>query len=104
MWEFQLNSSKKKSFKVLPEEKVVLASHTQTILDALISQGIEIDHSCGGFGTCGTCRVVVVAGLDQLGPRNEVEQEIATDRSFKDEERLCCQNKVVEGLIIKKPY
>lgn len=93
----------KLSFRVLPEDIEVQASQKQTILEALLEAHIEIDHSCGGMGSCGTCRVFVIKGLEQLGPRNELEKEIAEDRNFSVEERLSCQNLVVMGLLLKKP-
>lgn len=93
----------KLSFRVLPEDIEVQASQKQTILEALLEAHIEIDHSCGGMGSCGTCRVFVIKGLELLGPRNELEKEIAEDRNFSVEERLSCQNLVVMGLLLKKP-
>jgi ferredoxin len=92
------------SIEILPDQKIVQASQGQTILDALLDNEIEIDHSCGGMGSCGTCRIFVQQGLEQFEPRNEVEQDIADDRQFAENERLCCQNLVKPGLILKKPY
>lgn len=89
--------------KILPEEIDVPASHTDTILEALLEAEIEIDHSCGGMGTCGTCRVFVEKGLEKFGPRNEPESEIAQDRQFAENERLACQNFVKDGLVLRKP-
>jgi len=91
------------SIEILPEQKIVQASQGQTILDALLENEIEIDHSCGGMGSCGTCRIFVQKGLEQFEARNEVEQEIADDRQFSENERLSCQNLVKPGLVLKKP-
>lgn len=91
------------SFQVLPEDIEVQASQKQTILEAILNAHIELDHSCGGMGSCGTCRVYIMSGLELLGPRDELETEIAEDRKFAIEERLACQNKVVKGLILRKP-
>lgn len=86
----------------LPEDRIVEASHKDpSILEAALRAGIEIDHSCGGNGTCGTCLVTVEKGLELLGPRDELEQEMAEDRHFSTNERLCCQNKPVNGLVLK---
>lgn len=63
----------------------------ESLLEALLRQGIEIDHSCGGMGSCGTCRVQVTEGLGDLPSRNRVEAEMAEDRGFTDDERLSCQ-------------
>ncbi len=98
-----IDSKNKLSFRILPEDIEVQASQKQTILDALLSAHIDINHSCGGMGSCGTCRVYVVKGLELLGPSNEVEKEIAEDRKFSVEERLSCQNFVRNGLVLKKP-
>jgi ferredoxin len=91
------------SFKILPDNKNVSASQGTTILKALRSAKIEIASSCDGMGTCGTCRVFVENGLEKLGPRNEIENEFAQERSFKDNERLSCQCLVQEGLVLRKP-
>jgi 2Fe-2S ferredoxin len=88
-------------YLVLPERKIVEASHGQTILDSLLKAKIPIDHTCGGFGTCGTCRVHVVKGIEKFALRNEIEAKMAEDRGFAPEERLACQNEVCEGLEIE---
>ena len=90
-------------YLVLPERKIVEASHGQTILDSLLKAKIPINHTCGGFGTCGTCRVKVTKGIEKLPTRNDIENEIAQDRGFVSEERLACQNEVCEGLEIERP-
>jgi ferredoxin len=91
------------SFRVFPEEKTVYASHGQTILDAILSADLEIDHTCGGMGTCGTCRVFVEQGLDSFQEPGEIESEIRNQRGFAHNERLCCQNLAAPGLILRKP-
>lgn len=91
------------SFTVLPENIVVQASHETTILEALLNADIEIDHSCGGMGTCGTCRVFVEKGLEDFAPPDLAEREIIEDRKFNINERLCCQNYVKQGLVLRKP-
>ncbi|MBO9667998.1 MAG: (2Fe-2S)-binding protein [Bdellovibrio sp.] len=74
-----------------------------SILEVALREGIPLNHTCGGFGTCGTCRVFVREGLEKLPPRNEVEAEMAADRGFTEVERLACQNEPVEGLVIEIP-
>ena len=90
-------------FRVLPEDKIVEASHEESLLNSLLRQKIPLDHSCGGFGTCGTCRVFVLKGAEGLEPRNEVEIEMAADRGFRDDERLACQTLPCPGLVIRRP-
>ena len=88
---------------MFPEEKTVYASHGQTILDAILSADLEIDHTCGGMGTCGTCRVFVEQGLETFQEPGEIESEIRNQRGFARNERLCCQNLAAPGLILRKP-
>ena len=67
---------------------------------------IELNHSCGGMGTCGTCRVRILSSLESLGPlepRNEIEIEMANDRGFAENERLACQLAIVNGLKFRIP-
>jgi ferredoxin, 2Fe-2S len=83
------------------EEIVVQASQKQSILQALLNIDFPIDHSCGGNGSCGTCRIEIIEGLENLSPPNEVEQEMIADRGFRKGERLSCQNLSKHGLKIK---
>lgn len=86
----------------LPAPGEVMASHKDhCVLDVAIRSGIPIDHTCGGHGTCGTCLVEVVEGLENLGSRNEIEAEMAADRGFEKHERLACQSAIIEGLTIQ---
>lgn len=86
----------------LPAHPHVLVSQKdECVLDVALRQGIPLNHTCGGHGTCGTCRVRVRAGLEKLGPRNEIEAEMAQDRGFTDEERLACQIPPVADLTVE---
>ncbi len=83
---------KKKSYvEFIFDDHIVRASQGQTVLDAILEARLEIDHSCGGNATCGTCRVFVVKNFAQVPARNEIETEFANDRNLADDERLCCQ-------------
>ncbi len=74
-----------------------------SVLELAISHRLPLEHSCGGMGTCGTCRVIVRSELEQLPPRTEVELEIANDREFEPRERLACQTQAVDGLEVEIP-
>jgi len=88
----------------LPDEINVEVSHKpSTVLEAALAAGLDIDHTCGGNGTCGTCRIWVESGLEEIGERNEIEQDIANDRGFAPEERLACQTQAFSGLIVRRP-
>lgn len=84
--------------------QIVNASHELSILEACHRVGIDIPTSCGGFGTCGACRIIIKEGLPLLGPRNELEVEMASDRGFSSNERLSCQCGVQNGLVLECPH
>jgi ferredoxin len=95
---------KGQKFFIEPENRAIFFEEAQTLLEALLAEGVEIDHSCGGMGSCGTCCVRVQQGLEDLESRNEIEEEMADDRGFADDERLSCQTLAHDGLrIFRKP-
>ena len=73
------------------------------LLELLNAQKVSINQSCGGFGTCTTCRVLVIQTDVAIHPMNEIESERSSERNFESNERLACQIEVVENLSIKIP-
>lgn len=68
----------------------------ETILDAALAQGLEIDHACGGACACSTCHVKIVRGADGLEPAEDLEQDQLDDaRDVGLDSRLACQAKLV---------
>ncbi|HPA17891.1 MAG TPA: adenylate/guanylate cyclase domain-containing protein [Verrucomicrobiae bacterium] len=63
----------------------------QTLLEASLAAGIPHYHTCEGQARCSTCRVLVLDGGDALGPRSELEDELARMRGWPDAIRLACQ-------------
>lgn len=86
------------------EGQAVPVVPSSSVLDCLLQNKIDIDHSCGGFATCGTCRVIVEKDVENLPPRNEVEAHFIEDRNFGVQERLACQLDCVPGLEVSRPH
>lgn len=63
----------------------------RTLLDLAVDNSVDLPHSCGGMGTCGTCRVKLTVQTGTCPGRNETEMEMAIERGFADDERLSCQ-------------
>lgn len=61
------------------------------LLDTLNAGKASISQSCEGHGSCTTCRVFILKGLENCSPRTEIEAERASERNFADNERLACQ-------------
>lgn len=67
----------------------------ENLLDTLNANKVSISQSCGGFGTCTTCRVFVLNGIENCTPRTELEADRAQERSFEPCERLSCQTELL---------
>jgi 2Fe-2S ferredoxin len=83
----------------------VVAEFTEglTLLDIALDYRIDLMHSCGGMGSCGTCRLVVIEAPVALEPRNDLESDIAIDRGLREDERLGCQTMGKPGLKVRVP-
>ena len=72
----------------------------QTLLAALLAQGIAVPSPCGGKATCKQCKVVVTEGA---GPPLETDKGSFSPRELREGWRLSCQCKVKGDLHIKVP-
>lgn len=86
-----------------PLEKSCEIGDAESVLEVALENEIEISHSCGGMGSCTTCRIIVESPVGDLPPRNELEQDIADMRGFEPEERLACQLPPSPGLVVRVP-
>lgn len=76
---------------------VVEVEPGSTLLEICEDAGIPMECACGGFAACNSCRVDVLAGMDQLTPLKE--EELA----FLDGEgqRLGCQAEVLGDVKVR---
>jgi 2Fe-2S ferredoxin len=93
----------KKEIHFLPSERRIAFTKEASILEVALKNGIDINHSCGGMGSCTTCRVLIRKSETTLPERNELEQDIAEMRGFRDDERLACQLPPLAGLVVEVP-
>lgn len=70
------------------------------LLATLMAEGIFIPSACGGRGTCGLCKLEVVAGAGEYSP---VEAPWISDDERAKRVRLSCQVKVKRDLEIRVP-
>jgi 2Fe-2S ferredoxin len=78
-----------------PEGKTIDVPEGETILDAALAQGINIDHACEKSCACTTCHVIVKKGFNSLEEASEREEDLL-DRAWglTPNSRLSCQAKV----------
>jgi ferredoxin len=78
-------------------EKTAEFPQGSTLLTCAVTMDVRISHVCGGDGACGTCRVEVIDGWDNLTPPTP-------DETYKELEapyRLSCQSKLLGDVILK---
>lgn len=91
--------------ELCPEGMVVEAQEGETILDAALRNGIEIEHACEKSCACTTCHCIVREGFDSLEESSELEDDML-DKAWglEPESRLSCQARVTdEDLVVDIP-
>ena len=75
-----------------PGGKDIEAATGESICEALLENGVEIEHACEMSCACTTCHVVVREGFASLGELDESEEDLL-DRAWGLEptSRLSCQ-------------
>ena len=71
-----------------------------TVFDAASWNGVAIDSTCGGHGTCKKCKVRVVSGH---APISSVDPRAFTTEELKGGWRLACRSIAQEDLTIEVP-
>jgi 2Fe-2S ferredoxin len=85
----------------LPLNITVKAHRGDTILDAALENGIQMEHECGGNCTCTTCHVTVEEGDYNLSPMQQPEDErLSTTDARRENSRLGCQALLRNGPVV----
>jgi len=88
-----------------PEGMEIEAEAGESILNAALKNGIDIEHACEKACACTTCHVIVRQGFDSLEESDENEDDML-DKAWglEPESRLSCQALVAdEDLVIEIP-
>lgn len=91
--------------ELCPDGAVVEANAGESVLDAALRNGIDIEHACEMSCACTTCHVIVREGFDSLEESDELEDDML-DKAWglEHESRLSCQAMVAdEGLVVEIP-
>ncbi|MEM4476640.1 MAG: 2Fe-2S iron-sulfur cluster-binding protein, partial [Desulfurococcaceae archaeon] len=81
----------------------VEVSEGSTLLNAIRLAGLSIASLCGGFGSCGKCKVVVVSGYSKLSELSQSEVRHLKDSEVKAGYRLSCQARAFSDVTIYIP-
>jgi 2Fe-2S ferredoxin len=88
-----------------PDGAVLEVEPGESICDALLDNGIEIEHACEKSCACTTCHVIVREGFQSLGEADELEEDML-DKAWglEPNSRLSCQAIVAQTpLVIEIP-
>ncbi len=88
-----------------PQGAQVTAPAGTSICEALLDNGIEIEHACDMSCACTTCHVVVRQGYNSLNAPEEEEEDLL-DRAWglEPQSRLSCQAIVAQqDLVVEIP-
>lgn len=91
--------------ELCPDGAVIIAEQGISICDAMLQNGIEIEHACEKSCACTTCHVIIQEGFDSLDESTELEDDML-DKAWglEPESRLSCQALVAdEDLVIELP-
>lgn len=75
-----------------PQGDTIEAPAGTSVCEALLENGIPIEHACEMSCACTTCHVVVKEGFESLGEMDEAEEDLL-DRAWglTPTSRLSCQ-------------
>jgi ferredoxin len=78
------------------EPRVVEVPAGTTLFEAGAKLAAGIDTACVGKGTCGLCRVKIIAGADHLNPYTDEERKHLGNVYHLTKVRLSCRS-VLQG-------
>lgn len=61
----------------------------ENLLDAALERNVDLDYSCKE-GSCDTCTVRILKGMENLSPVREEERDMLGDDLIKEGHRLAC--------------
>lgn len=88
-----------------PEGAVIEAESGETVLDAALRNGIEIEHACEKSCACTTCHVIIRDGFNSLEESDELEDDML-DKAWglEPNSRLSCQARIADkDLVVEIP-
>ncbi len=92
------SASKKRRVHFEPGNVDIVVDQGANLLETAIQAGVRLIASCGGAGTCGTCKVLV-----EEGEVTTTRTARLSDEEFQRGIRQACQSKVITDLSVYIP-
>ena len=84
----------------LRDDLLVEAPTGTTLLDIAEATGADITFGCRS-GSCGTCRIQVIRGIEQCSPMTAEERDFLAGLDVPSDQRLACQVTVLGDVEIE---
>ena len=94
------DGSERVRLRFLPDGAEVRVPSGTPVFDAASWNGIAIDSTCGGYGTCKKCKVRVVSGDVPVGP---IDPRAFSPSELDDGWRLACRAAARGDLVVEVP-
>ncbi|OGT23210.1 MAG: ferredoxin, 2Fe-2S type, ISC system [Gallionellales bacterium RIFOXYB12_FULL_54_9] len=91
--------------ELCPQGVLLNVSPGISICDALLQNGVDIEHACEKSCACTTCHIIIRQGLNSLNPAEELEDDML-DKAWglEPNSRLSCQALVANAdLVVEIP-
>lgn len=92
------SASKKVRIHFNPDNIEVVANTGDNLLGLAIAAGVRVYASCGGEGTCGTCKLLI-----EKGEVETTRTAKLSDVKFQQGYRQACQSRVISDLTVYLP-
>lgn len=91
-------ADKKRRVHFSPDNIDIIVDEGENLLEVAIAAGVRISASCGGKGTCGTCKVLIEKGQVETRRMPRLSGE-----EFEQGVRQACQSRVLTDLSVYVP-
>jgi uncharacterized 2Fe-2S/4Fe-4S cluster protein (DUF4445 family) len=88
---------------LLFNERAVRVPYGVTLFDAASWNGIAIDSTCGGHGTCKKCRIRIVPSSEDPPAPSSLDLRAYTHQEIKDGWRLACRTAATRDTVVEVP-
>ena len=87
----------------LGKKELLVNDSSSTVLQVIHGHFVDWMHSCGGKGSCTTCKMIVLSGIENISPPSTSEVQYAAEGALAQNERLACQVNISGNILIRVP-
>lgn len=87
----------------LGKKELLVNDLSQSVLRQAHYHFVDWMHACGGKGRCTTCKMIIVAGSQNLSAVTEAEMKYRRQQTLGENERLACQTLVSGDIVVRIP-